>query len=315
MPDAAMTVALAVGDVRLVYHRAGQPHTALNHITLTVPAGQSVALLGPNGSGKSTLIRAVAGLLRPDSGSISVFGSEQLPEIRRRIGVVFQSPSLDPHLTVAENLRCQAALYGLTGPASRARIDEHLTRAALDDRRNWPVKRLSLGLARRVDLVRAALHAPDLLLLDEPTVGLDPTARERFLETIEAMRRETGVTILMSTHLTDEADRCDRVILMHRGEIVADDRPDRLRRALGGRILTVSAGRDEPPGVGEGWRRAAGRWLLPLPDDTSASSVLAASLLEAGVSFTVAPPTLADVFAQHTGAALESEEASGGENG
>ena len=241
--------ALLVENLHFTYPpRRKQPaHKALCDVSLTVPAGNAIALLGPNGSGKSTLMKIISGMLPPDSGSVHAFGSSRIDEIRRILGVVFQSEGLDPHMTVYENLRDQASLYGITGSQCRNIIDEELEKAGISDRRDELVKTLSKGLARRVDLCRALLHKPKLLMLDEPTVGLDPTARESFLETLKVRHLEEGLTLLMSTHLIDEADRMERVVFMHKGEIVADDSPTALRDQVGCRRVTVHDGSWTPP--------------------------------------------------------------------
>ncbi len=308
-PTALDASAVSVVDVKLTYpaRRRQTQRIALNGVSLEVQPGHSVALLGPNGSGKSTLMRVLCGLLPSDSGTVRVFG-EQSPAARRRaLGVVFQSDSLDPHLTVRENLRDQATLYGITATEARQRIDDTLDEAELTDRRDDLVKTLSLGLARRVDLCRALLHRPPLLLLDEPTVGLDPTARERFLAMIDQRRAADNLTVLMSTHLMDEADRQDRVILLHEGRIVADGSPAALRSNLGAMLVTVHDSTWQPPADAGSWQRAAGTWTMPLSDDVDVLRATAADLAEARVPYSVAPPTLADVFEHFTGTKLNSQ--------
>ena len=306
--DAAATSAPAVriDGVSLTYpaKRRQPARTALDDVSLSVTPGQSVALLGPNGSGKSSLMRIVCGLLPHDRGTVEVFGQDNPADRRRLLGVVFQNDSLDPHLTVYENLRDQAALYGIAAADAIQRIDAALAQADLSDRRNDLVKTLSLGLARRVDLVRALLHQPPLLLLDEPTVGLDPGAREGFLSLIESRRAAEGLTVLMSTHLMDEADRQERVVLLHEGNLVADDAPAALRSGLGSMLVTVQDRQWQPPESMTSWRRASGTWSLQLGDEVEQMQSIASHLAGAGVSFSLAPPTLADVFEQFTGAKL-----------
>jgi len=211
---------------------------------------------------------------------------------------------------VEENLRCQASLYGLTRDDADARINEELDRAGLTEKRHAYVKALSLGMARRVDLVRALLHHPRLLLLDEPTVGLDPVARAHFLEEVERRRLEYDLTILMSTHLIDEADRFERCVFIHRGEVAADDEPRALRHRLGGLILTVH-GHAKPEESIAGvdgrleWRRVSGGFIaITDSENTEVVSRIASGLAREGRAFTMAPPTLADVFADLTGASL-----------
>lgn len=307
----ASHAALDIAGLRFSYPaaRGHGAHEALKGISLRVSHGESVALLGPNGSGKSTLMRLICGLMRPASGRLAVDGLTEPAAFRTRLSVVFQSTALDPHLTIEENLRCQAGLYGLRGSAAQARIDEELDRAALVDRRAALVKALSGGLKRRVDLARALLHRPRLLLLDEPTVGLDPAARQSFLEAIEARRRDEGMTLLMSTHLIDEADRCDRAVFIHEGRIVADGPPSQLRRSLGGVFVTVHGAEQPAIDVGSPWRRVGSHWSAAVEDERRAG--VAAALASAHTAFTLAPPTLADVFVSLTGAALDAAEADG----
>lgn len=303
--------ALLVENLHFTYPpRRKQPaRKALNDVSLTVPTGNAIALLGPNGSGKSTLMKIISGMLPPDSGSVHAFGSSRIDEIRRKLGVVFQSEGLDPHMTVYENLRDQASLYGITGSQCRTIIDEELEKAGISDRRDELVKTLSKGLARRVDLCRALLHKPKLLMLDEPTVGLDPTARESFLETLKVRHIEEDLTLLMSTHLIDEADRMERVVFMHKGEIVADDSPTALRDQVGCRRVTVHDGSWTPPASESGeWIQTGNGWWRPLNDDKEQASRMASELVRANIPYSIAPPTLADVFEQLTGVRLGEDE-------
>lgn len=305
--ESRMSHALQIDDVRFTYpaRRGQSARTAVDGVTLSLAPGESLALLGPNGCGKSTLMRLITGMHPPDAGTITVFGASSVADHRARLGVVFQRPGLDPHLTVDENLRAQAAIVGLSSADRARRIDEELASDDLTNRRGDLVKNLSTGLARRVDLCRALLHEPPLLLLDEPTAGLDPVAREAFMRRLERKQREDGVSLFMSTHLTDEADRCDRVVLMHRGRIVAEGKPATLRAELGRRLITVLDAGDEPPKLDHiDWQRRSGTWQAPLARESDAASI-AQALAEQEVSFSIAPPTLADVFEAKTGEALQ----------
>jgi ABC-2 type transport system ATP-binding protein len=298
--------ALRIEQVGFRYpaRRGRRGRDALDGISLTVAAGSFTAMLGPNGSGKSTLLRIVSGLLEPATGSVRVFGAADRRRRRERLGVVFQSPSLDPHLGVAANLRDHGRLHGLGRRAARDRAAAALRQAGLEDRADAPVKTLSGGLARRVDLARATLPEPRLLLLDEPTTGLDPVARADYLETLDRRRRETGITVVMSTHLTDEADRADRAVLLDHGRIVADDAPAALRAGLGRRRVTVTDATWRPPGD-DAWHRSAAGWTTALADAPDEAARTLRELTDAGVPFTVAPPTLADAFEALTGSPLE----------
>jgi ABC-2 type transport system ATP-binding protein len=239
-PDAALHPMVRVeGLVR----RYGQ-RTALAGVSFTVASGERVALLGPNGSGKSTLLRTLATLLRPSEGRAGVDGHDVAREadaVRRRLGTAFQSPSLDGKLTVRENLRFQGWLYGLSGAALAARMDELLTRFSVADRAGDRVETLSGGLKRRVELAKTLLHRPSVLLLDEPSTGLDPAARLEFWELLGAYQQTHGLTVIAATHLLDEAERCTRVALLDRGQLVALDSPDALKARVGGLVVTVEA--------------------------------------------------------------------------
>lgn len=281
---------------------------ALDGITLHIDAGASVAVLGPNGSGKSTLLKILATLLQPDSGTVAVFGAEDRPSIRQALGVVFQSPGLDRQMTVQENLADSARLYGLSSGDANDAIDATLKQVGLTDRRSDRVKSLSGGLARRADLCRALLHKPKLLLLDEPTTGLDPTARSSFLDLVEQRRQTTNLTVLMTTHLTEEAQQFDRVVLMHEGRIVADDAPADLQREAGAARLTVHDPGWQPPGdASDDWKRTGDGWRMTVSDGPEDLRRRAAQLAEQQVPFTLAPPTLDDVFEQLTGATLSEQ--------
>lgn len=311
MDDATTTPAIDVKALRVTYRaRRKQPaREAVRSLDLVIEPGQFVALLGPNGSGKSSLIRAVAGLV-PFEGSVSVHGERDLGAIRRQLGVVLQSPSLDPNMTVRENLRDVAALYGLSREIIQQRMSEELSAAAMTIHAGALVKRLSGGLRRRADLIRAVLHRPRVLLLDEPTVGLDPPSRRSFLEAIEARRERDGATIVISTHLIDEADRADRVVFMHEGAIVADDAPAALRSQLGERTLTVmSPLKPIIPWVE--WKRTSQGWSAGSVEDAEQRAAIIEALTTAGLAFTVAPPTLADAFESLTGASLHGDRHDG----
>jgi ABC-2 type transport system ATP-binding protein len=201
-------------------------------VSLAVAAGEALGLLGPNGSGKSTILSLVAGLLAPRSGSVRLLGAPVSAALRRRLGVVFQEPSLDPLMTVAETLRLHGLLFGLGGPDLRRRSDDLLTRMGLTERADDRVDTLSGGLRRRLELARALLHAPSLLLLDEPALGLDPDSRGALWDLLDDVRTE-GTALLLATNDVAEAERiCDRVAFLQSGRIIATGAPADLRREL-----------------------------------------------------------------------------------
>jgi ABC-2 type transport system ATP-binding protein len=201
-------------------------------------------LLGPNGSGKTTLFRVLSTLIPIREGDVRMLGYDLRTEsdaIRAQLGVVFQAPSVDKKLTVWENTIHCGRLYGLGGRDLRTRADEMLNRLGLADRRHDLVEKLSGGLRRRVELAQGMLHRPRLLLLDEPSTGLDPGARSDLWQYLSQVRDADGVTVMLTTHLLEEAERADRIGIMHRGELAALDTPAALRSAVGGDAITIRA--------------------------------------------------------------------------
>jgi ABC-2 type transport system ATP-binding protein len=223
-------------DVDGLTHRYGE-RVALDGVSFSVRSGEVFGLVGPNGGGKTTLFKILSTALTPSSGTARVAGIDVRDgEVRRRIGVVFQAPSLDGKLTVAENLLHHGHLYGLSGGGLRQRIGEELARFGLTDRAGDRVEKLSGGLQRRVELAKSLLHRPEVLLLDEPSTGLDPGARRDLWDALRALK---GVTVLLTTHLLEEAERCDRLAILHKGKVVAIGEPMALRGEIGGDVVTV----------------------------------------------------------------------------
>jgi len=215
---------------------------ALDNVTLDVGVGSILGLLGPNGGGKTTLFKILTTALTPTDGTASIDGCNvcsQRAEVRHRIGIVFQQPSLDKKLTVRENMLHQGHLYGMSGKVLSDRVAELLPRFGIEQRANDRVDALSGGLQRRVELAKALLHHPRVLILDEPSTGLDPAARKDLMAHLHELRDQDGVTALLTTHLMDEADRCDRVALLDRGRLVAMDSPESLKATIGGEVLTI----------------------------------------------------------------------------
>ena len=225
VPD--RTPVLQVEAVKKNYGRL----TALDGVSLSVGAGEFVALLGPNGAGKSTLFQILTGLFVPDAGTVQIGGRD----IRRdavpalaRLGIVFQQPTLDLDLTVRGNLRFHARLHGLSRRVARDRITAELERLELADRAGEAARNLSGGNRRRVELARALLHRPDILLMDEPTVGLDPASRRDLVAHVRALCAGQGLGVLWATHLVDEAEQADRVVVLDKGRVLQDGGPDAL---------------------------------------------------------------------------------------
>ncbi|HVW39234.1 MAG TPA: ABC transporter ATP-binding protein, partial [Pirellulales bacterium] len=297
--------------------------TALAGLDLEIERGEIFALLGPNGGGKTTLFRLLSTLIPLQEGSIEVLGydaARQTREVRERIGVVFQAASLDKKLTVAENLRHQGRLYGMSGAWLRRRQDEMLSRLGLADRRRELVEALSGGMRRRVELAKGMLHAPELLLLDEPSTGLDPGARSDLWDYLRKVRDEDGVTVVLTTHLLEEAEKADRVAILSAGSLVALDTPDALRASVGGDSLSIET--DEPEALAAAIRQrfdypaavVDGSVRLERPD----APQLVARLVEAFPgeiqTITLGKPSLEDVFIARTGHRFwhEREEAANG---
>ncbi|MES1240151.1 MAG: ATP-binding cassette domain-containing protein [Acidobacteriota bacterium] len=291
---------------------------ALDGVSFRIEAGEIFGFLGPNGGGKTTLFRILSTLAKPQGGSIRVFGADLAAEaaaVRRQLGVVFQNPSLDVQLTVRENLMHQGHLYGLSGRTLAERIGAAMERFGLADRQAQRALELSGGLRRRVEIAKSLLHRPRLLLLDEPSTGLDPGARRDLWSTLESLRRE-GVTILLTTHFMEEGDRCDRLALIDRGKVVGEGSPAGLKEEIGGDVITLDG--PDPDAL---TRDLAARFpdLQPQIRDGAVrlererGHELVARLIEAFPgrvdSVTVARPTLEDVFLHRTGRRLYGEEA------
>jgi ABC-2 type transport system ATP-binding protein len=290
---------------------------ALSNVNFEVKAGEIFGLLGPNGGGKSTLFRILSTMMAPTGGRAEVAGHDVARDpaaVRRSIGVVFQTQSLDKALTVAENLRAQGHLHGLSGPQLRDRMAQVTERLGLADRRNDIVETLSGGLKRRVEIAKGLLHRPVVLLMDEASTGLDPGARRELWQYVEELRSREGVTILLTTHILDEADRCDRLALLHQGHVVAEGTPAHLRSRIGGDVVVLSAA--ETAGAADLAARIQNRFnLKPVVMDGVLRVEIAnghrfiTEVVEAfpGAIDSVAlhKPTLEDVFVRETGALIE----------
>lgn len=197
-------------------------HRALQEVSLQLHPGERVALLGPNGAGKSTLLQLLTGLFVPDSGDVVIQGHSlrtQAPQALAHLGVVFQQPALDLDLSVRANLRFHADLHGLPRRQADARIEQDLDRMGLADNLDKPCRTLSGGNRRKIELARALLHRPAVLLMDEATVGLDPASRVQLLQVVEDLQRERGVATLWATHLVEEVEHAQRVVVLHKGQL------------------------------------------------------------------------------------------------
>jgi ABC-2 type transport system ATP-binding protein len=305
MPPEPQALAIDATELTRTYpaRRRTPSRTALDAVSLRVPERQFVALLGPNGSGKSTLLRILATLDAPTSGAITILGRARAIDARADLGVVFQHEALDPLLTSRENLRLQASLFGLSARDAADAIERVASTLDVADRLDDRAASLSGGLRRRVDLARALLASPRLLLLDEPTTGLDHAARVAFLDAIDDLRRASPITVVLCTHLMDEADRAQRVVMLSEGRIVADDAPTNLRASLGGAVLRTSPGACSQLSDLALAERNAGADIV-LSGHADAVATAAHRLASCAIPFTFGPPTLADVYLARTGREL-----------
>ena len=297
---------------------------ALDGLSLEVEAGTIFGLLGPNGAGKSTTVKILTTLSRADSGEARVVGLDVVRDaerVRRSIGVVGQKPGLDPDASGRENLEMQAELYGVRGAERRRRVDELLAQVGLSDAGGRLAKTYSGGMQRRLDVALGLVHRPKVLFLDEPTTGLDPEARAELWREIERLAREQEMTILLTTHYLEEADRlASRLVIVDRGRIVAQGSPDELKSELRGDTVQVelsesvngdaAASVRRLPGVSE--LTVDGRLLRARVDNGAAAiPALITALEQDGVrvaSATIARPSLDDVYLRHAGRSFQQAD-------
>ncbi len=298
---------------------------AVDGINLKIKKGELFALLGPNGAGKTTTISMLSTLLKPTSGKAIVNGHDVVKEaakVRQSIGIVFQDPSLDDQLTAMENLDIHGRLYHMAGNERRKRIREVLEMVDLTDRADSIVKTFSGGMRRRLEIARGLMHSPEVLFLDEPTLGLDPQTRRHIWDYIKKLNRE-GVTVLLTTHYMEEADAlADRVVIIDRGRIVAEGTPSSLKDSIGGDVIKISCSKpeelkkamekcecditSEPRITEEGLviNVKKAEEVIPKIFDISAKNSIEVK------SITYKEPSLEDVFLHYTGRAYREEEGS-----
>jgi ABC-2 type transport system ATP-binding protein len=284
---------------------------AVDAIDLAVRRGEFFGFLGPNGAGKTTMIHMLTTLIRPTRGSAVVAGHDVVQEplaVRKHVGLVFQETSLDPELSAEENLRLSGRLYGLGRADLARRIEEVLGLFELQARRNDPVRTFSGGMRRLVDLARGILHRPTVLFLDEPTLGLDPVNRQRVWGFLERLAGEEQMTLFLTTHYLEEAEPCDRVVIVDAGQVVANGTPEQLKRDLGGQESVELIVR-EPDGelladiarrTGAEPRRTADGVVLSVDSSEAVLAALLPLIGERIESLSVRRPTLDDVFAAAT---------------
>jgi ABC-2 type transport system ATP-binding protein len=300
-------------------HKKYGDFEAVKGIDLDVREGEIFGFLGPNGAGKSTTISVLCTLLKPTAGEITVAGidvTRQPDEVRRRIGLIFQDPSLDDQLTARENLEFHGFVYGLPAKLRRERIAEVLGMVGLSDRAGDQVRTFSGGMKRRLEIARGVMHHPQVLFLDEPTLGLDPQTRAHIWEYLHGLRKSENVTLFMTTHYMEEAEFCERIAIIDRGTIVAQGTPDELKARVGGDVITITPGGDPQvmaDEIGRAFSLSAtvhqGEVRFEVPDSGAFVPRLFAELREPVTSLSLHRPSLDDVFLQLTGRGIREEEA------
>jgi ABC-2 type transport system ATP-binding protein len=313
-----VTQAVAVSELTKKYGEI----EAVRGIDFEVDTGETFGFLGPNGAGKSTTIKILCTLADPTSGTARVAGHNVVKErdtVRRNIGLVFQDTTLDSYLTGEQNLRFHAELYGVPKPAFTPRLRQVLEMVGLWDRRDGVVSTYSGGMKRRLEIARGLMHAPRVLFLDEPTVGLDPQTRVSIWEYINDLKRREDITIFLTTHYMDEAENCDRIAIIDHGQIVALDTPEALKASVGKDRVQISTA-DDPAAIRAladefGLEAGMSEGLVTFSVESGEHFVprLFASLPVAIRSVSVSRPSLDDVFMSYTGKTIRDAEASVGD--
>ncbi|MCO7219341.1 ATP-binding cassette domain-containing protein [Klenkia sp. PcliD-1-E] len=296
---------------------------AVRGIDLDVPSGELFGFLGPNGAGKSTTIKILCTLVRPTGGSAQVAGFDvvaQKDDVRRHIGLVFQETTLDGHLTAEQNLRFHAEIYGMAPADVAPRTDAVLEMVGLADRRTAVVNTFSGGMKRRLEIARGLMHSPRVLFLDEPTIGLDPESRAGLWDYVDRLRAEEDITVFLTTHYMDEAERCDRIAIVDGGRVGALGSPAELKASVGhDRVRVVTADDDAAEALvrerlGAETTRERGALVVLTPDGEQ----FVPRLFELGITVravSVTRPSLDDVFLAYTGARLADRQAAAGGRG
>ncbi len=312
-PNLPSTKEQTAADTAVRLHNLGHSYgerEALRGVSFAVSKREIFGLLGPNGSGKTTLFRILSTLMAPTGGHAEVMGVDTTADpngVRRNIGVVFQAQSLDVKLSAAENLTHQGHLYGMRGATLQVRVREMLERVGLADRADERVETFSGGMQRRVELAKGLMHRPQVLLLDEPTTGLDPGGRRELWTYLKTLRESEGATVIATTHLMEEAEHCDRLAILHDGDLVALGMPAELKAEIGGDVVLLET--TDAAAVAEGIRTRFGLAATVL-DATVRLEIrnghrFVAEVMEAFPgridAVSVSKPTLEDVFVKHTG--------------
>lgn len=313
-----MTVALHIQNLT----RRFNDLVAVNNISFDIGHGEIFGLLGPNGAGKTTTLSMLSTMLKPTSGSATITGidiEQDEDGVRKSIGIVFQDQSLDEELTAWENMDFHARLYRIPADTQNQRITELLRLVELEDRKNDIVKTFSGGMRRRLEIARGLLHHPSVLFLDEPTLGLDPQTRNHLWQYIATLAREKGITIILTTHYMEEADRlCTRVAIMDHGKIIALDTPKNLKDGIGGDVITIQS--TDPDAIiaalTEPWisrmEQHNNEVIITLQNAEQHVSTIVTHLNTKQVpieSIAIHKPTLEDVFLTFTGKTIREQEA------
>jgi ABC-2 type transport system ATP-binding protein len=295
---------------------------AVDRINFEIVQGEIFGLLGPNGAGKTTTLAMLSTMLEPTSGAAEIMGIDIKKDqdgVRKAIGIVFQDQSLDEELTAWENMDFHGRLYRLPKEIREQRIDELLKLVELSDRKNDIVKTFSGGMRRRLEIARGLLHHPQVLFLDEPTLGLDPQTRNHLWQYIEILAKEKNITIILTTHYMEEADRlCNRIAIIDHGKIIALDTPSRLKDSIGGDVVTIQS-----PDTGKIATALAAPWIrrmethdgevrITLVNAEQHISTIVTRLNEEKIpitSISVHKPTLEDVFLSFTGKTIRERDA------
>jgi len=299
---------------------------AVDHISFEIGHGEIFGLLGPNGAGKTTTLSMLATMLKPTEGRAMVNGIDVEQDedgVRRSIGIVFQDQSLDEELTAFENMDFHGRLYRIPAGTRKQRIEELLALVELTDRKDDIVKTFSGGMRRRLEIARGLLHHPKVLFLDEPTLGLDPQTRNHLWQYIATLAQEKGITIILTTHYMEEADRlCNRIAIIDHGKIIALDTPANLKDGIGGDVVTITS--PDPAAIVAALREP---WInrMDIHDNEVVISLRNAEQHLSGIvtilvgqkiaisSISIRKPTLEDVFLSFTGKTIREQEASGTE--
>jgi ABC-2 type transport system ATP-binding protein len=318
-----MTVAIHVDHLTRKFNDL----VAVNDISFEIEQGEIFGLLGPNGAGKTTTLAMLSTMLKPTSGSATVNGMNIITNedgVRKSIGIVFQDQSLDEELTAWENMDFHGRLYRIPGEVSRQRISELLNLVDLEDRKNDIVKTFSGGMRRRLEIARGLLHHPAVLFLDEPTLGLDPQTRNLLWQYIAKLSKDHGITIILTTHYMEEADRlCNRIAIIDHGKIIALDTPANLKDGMGGDVVTIRS--SDPAAIVAALKEP---WVLRIEQhDLEVIISLQSAEQHVGTivtllnryqiaieSISIHKPTLEDVFLSFTGKTIREEDATGKEN-